>query len=376
MSHAFLSPSASARWLKCTKAPSYEASYPDEITPYAEEGTLAHALAEKTAAFYLNYIDEAEYEEHLKEYKTSEYFTQEMFEVARSWAEMILDKVNRRTNAEAFLEVKLKLDKYVPESFGTADCIIISEECLEVIDLKYGKGVAVKAQDNTQMKLYALGAFDLFEELYEITRVQTTIYQPRLAQAPDTAEVLIASLMEWGKTYVKPRAELALKGEGKFAPSEETCRFCKFKYDCKARAIKQLDLFDNNDPNVLTIDEAAFILEQAADMKAWLSDLEERVFGELISGEPVQGWKLVEGRSNRKLGAEAKVVKALTDAGIDPTLLYTKTLITLSQMEKDFGKKFVDETLGDLITKPQGKPTLAPASDKRPAISLLDDFDK
>lgn len=376
MSHAFLSPSASARWLKCTRAPAYEAQYPDEATPYAEEGTLAHALAEKTAAFYLNYIDEAEYNKHLEGFKASDFFTQEMFEVARSWAELILDKVNRRTNAEAFLEVQLKLDKYVPESFGTADCIIISEECLEVIDLKYGKGVAVKAQDNTQMKLYALGAIDQFEALYEIVRVQTTIYQPRLAAKPDTAEVLISNLMEWGETYVRPRAELAMKGEGKFAPSEETCRFCKFKYDCKARAIKQLDLYDNNDPNVMTTEEAAFILEQAADMKAWLSDLEEKVFGELLAGEPVKGWKLVEGRSIRKLGAEAKVVKALTDAGIDKKLLYTKTLITLSQMEKDFGKKFVDEALGDLITKPQGKPTLAPESDKRPAISLLDDFDK
>ena len=170
--------------------------------------------------------------------------------------------------------------------------------------------------------------------------------------------------------------QITTGGEGKFEPSEETCRFCKFKSDCRARARKQLDLFDaHQDTSALTIEEAAKILEEAADMKAWLSDLEEKVYGELMAGRSVKGWKLVEGRSIRKLGAESKVVKALTDAGIDKKLLYTSTLLTLTQMEKDFGKKFVDEALGDLIIKPHGKPTLAPESDKRPAMSILDDFD-
>lgn len=376
MSHAFLSPSASARWLRCTPAPMLEAQYQDQDTPYKAEGTFAHAIAEKTAAFYLGYIDEAEYNTSLSKFEKSEYYTREMLEHARDYAELILDKVAKRKNAEVFLEIELNLDKYVPESFGTADCIIISDECLEVIDYKYGKGVTVSAQNNTQMQLYALGAFERFEALYEIDRVITTIYQPRLAKNPSSAEVLIGLLMEWGKTYVRPRAELAMKGEGKFEPSEETCRFCKFKSDCRARARKQLDLFDaHEDTSALTIEEAAKILEEAADMKAWLSDLEEKVYGELMAGQSVKGWKLVEGRSIRKLGAESKVVKALTDAGIDKKLLYTSTLLTLTQMEKDFGKKFVDEALGDLIIKPQGKPTLAPESDKRPAMSILDDFD-
>ena len=208
-----------------------------------------------------------------------------------------------------------------------------------------------------------------------------TIFQPRLSGVQSSDEITVKELLEWAEKYVKPRAKLAYKGEGEFAPSEEACKFCRAKAQCKARADKNLKLFDEApDAMLLTPEEAGAILEKAADMQAWLADLENLVSSTLLSGQPVTGWKMVEGRSNRKFADELKVVEAMKSAGYDESLLYERKLITLTQMEKDFGKKAVAETLGELIVKPQGKPTLAPAKDKRPEFKpekqLLAEFDK
>lgn len=383
--HALLSASGAHRWLECTPSAQLELQFPQSTSEYAEEGTAAHELCELTARYWLGEISEAEYENQRDELAKGKYYNAEMQECANDYAKFVAEKTAaaRETCEDAFtaLEVRVDFSKYVKDGFGTGDCIIVSDNVLEIIDFKYGKGVRVEAAGNPQMKLYALGAYLEYNTLFDIDSVRMTIFQPRLSGVQSSDEITVKELLEWAEKYVKPRAKLAYKGEGEFAPSEEVCKFCRAKAQCKARADKNLKLFDEApDILLLTPEDAGKILEQAGDIQSWLADLESLVSSTLLAGQPVEGWKMVEGRSNRRFADELKVVDAMKAAGYDESLLYERKLITLTQMEKDFGKKAVAETLGELIVKPQGKPTLAPAKDKRPEFrpeeQLLAEFDK
>lgn len=383
--HALLSASGAHRWLECTPSAQLELQFPQSTSEYAEEGTAAHELCELTARYWLGEISEAEYENQRDELAKGKFYNAEMQECANDYAKFVAEKTAaaRETCEDAFtaLEVRVDFSKYVKDGFGTGDCIIVSDNVLEIIDFKYGKGVRVEAAGNPQMKLYALGAYLEYNTLFDIDSVRMTIFQPRLSGVQSSDEITIKELLEWAEKYVKPRAKLAYKGEGEFAPSEEVCKFCRAKAQCKARADKNLKLFDEApDVLLLTPEDAGKILEQAGDIQSWLADLESLVSSTLLAGQPVEGWKMVEGRSNRRFADELKVVDAMKAAGYDESLLYERKLITLTQMEKDFGKKAVAETLGELIVKPQGKPTLAPAKDKRPEFrpeeQLLAELDK
>ena len=383
--HALLSASGAHRWLECTPSAQLELQFPQSTSEYAEEGTAAHELCELTARYWLGEISEAEYENQRDELAKGKYYNAEMQECANDYAKFVAEKTAaaRETCEDAFtaLEVRVDFSKYVKDGFGTGDCIIVLDNVLEIIDFKYGKGVRVEAAGNPQMKLYALGAYLEYNTLFDIDSVRMTIFQPRLSGVQSSDEITVKELLEWAEKYVKPRAKLAYKGEGEFAPSEEVCKFCRAKAQCKARADKNLKLFDEApDVLLLTPEDAGKILEQAGDIQSWLADLESLVSSTLLAGQPVEGWKMVEGRSNRGFADELKVVAAMKSAGYDESLLYERKLITLTQMEKDFGKKAVAETLGELIVKPQGKPTLAPAKDKRPEFrpeeQLLAEFDK
>lgn len=383
--HALLSASGAHRWLECTPSAQLELQFPQSTSEYAEEGTAAHELCELTARYWLGEISEAEYENQRDELAKGKYYNAEMQECANDYAKFVAEKTAaaRETCEDAFtaLEVRVDFSKYVKDGFGTGDCIIVSDNALEIIDFKYGKGVRVEAAGNPQMKLYALGAYLEYNTLFDIDSVRMTIFQPRLSGVQSSDEITVKELLEWAEKYVKPRAKLAYKGEGEFAPSEEVCKFCRAKAQCKARADKNLKLFDEApDVLLLTPEDAGKILEQAGDIQSWLADLESLVSSTLLAGQPVEGWKMVEGRSNRRFADELKVVDAMKAAGYDESLLYERKLITLTQMEKDFGKKAVAETLGELIVKPQGKPTLAPAKDRRPEFrpeeQLLAEFDK
>lgn len=383
--HALLSASGAHRWLECTPSAQLELQFPQSTSEYAEEGTAAHELCELTARYWLGEISEAEYENQRDELAKGKYYNAEMQECANDYAKFVAEKTAaaRETCEDAFtaLEVRVDFSKYVKDGFGTGDCIIVSDNVLEIIDFKYGKGVRVEAAGNPQMKLYALGAYLEYNTLFDIDSVRMTIFQPRLSGVQSSDEITVKELLEWAEKYVKPRAKLAYKGEGEFAPSEEVCKFCRAKAQCKARADKNLELFDEApDVLLLTPEDAGKILEQAGDIQSWLADLESLVSSTLLAGQPVEGWKMVEGRSNCRFTDELKVVAAMKAAGYDESLLYERKLITLTQMEKDFGKKAVAETLGELIVKPQGKPTLAPAKDKRPEFrleeQLLAEFDK
>lgn len=383
--HALLSASGAHRWLECTPSAQLELQFPQSTSEYAEEGTAAHELCELTARCWLGEISEAEYENQRDELAKGKYYNAEMQECANDYAKFVAEKTAaaRETCEDAFtaLEVRVDFSKYVKDGFGTGDCIIVSDNVLEIIDFKYGKGVRVEAAGNPQMKLYALGAYLEYNTLFDIDSVRMTIFQPRLSGVQSSDEITVKELLEWAEKHVKPRAKLAYKGEGEFAPSEEVCKFCRAKAQCKARADKNLKLFDEApDVLLLTPEDAGKILEQAGDIQSWLADLESLVSSTLLAGQPVEGWKMVEGRSNRRFADELKVVDAMKAAGYDESLLYERKLITLTQMEKDFGKKAVAETLGELIVKPQGKPTLALAKDKRPEFrpeeQLLAEFDK
>ena len=376
--HALLSASGAHRWLLCTPSAQLEQKFPASTSAYAEEGTVAHALAELTTRYFLGELDEVSYENQIKsEFEPNSYYNAEMRECAVAYAKFVTGRLAeaKKTCPDAMiiLETRLDFSKYVPGGFGTGDCVIIAEPILDVIDFKYGKGHRVEAEDNPQMQLYGLGALEQFGDLYEIKTVRMTIFQPRLSGIEDSSEKTVKELTSWGKSYVKPRAKLADKGEGDFAPSEEACRFCRAKNQCRARAEENLKLFDESpDPLLISPEEAGAILAKSADIEAWLKDLRELVSGALTAGETVTGWKMVEGRSNRKFADEDKVVAAMKAAGYDESLLYDRKLITLTQMERDFGKKTLAEILGDLIVKPQGAPTLAPESDKRPVYRFED----
>ena len=371
--HALLSASGAARWLACTPSARLELQFPAQMSEYAKEGTLAHLLGELAARYFLDEISEGEYENRLAQIAKDVQYSAEMQEYANGYAKFVLEKRNalRETSADAFAELEVKVDfsKWVKDGFGTCDCCIVADNVLEIIDLKYGKGVRVEAEGNPQMRLYALGALMKYDMLYDFETIRMTIYQPRLPGVQSTSEMTAAELLDWAENYVKPRAKLAWAGEGEFCPSEEACRFCRAKAQCRARAEHNLRLFDTApDTELITVEEAGVILEKAADIKGWLSDLETLISTTLFAGGQVPGWKLVEGRSNRKFADEAKVAEAMKAAGYDEALLYERKLIPLTQMERDFGKKAVAEVLADLIVKPQGKPALAPETDKRPAV--------
>lgn len=369
--HALLSASGASRWLTCTPSAKLEQQFPESTSEYAAEGTAAHELAELVTRYWLGEISEQDYENRLAELSKGQYYNAEMQEHATDYARFILGKFKaaQENSADAFVELEVKVDfsKWVKAGFGTGDCVIVADNVLEIVDLKYGKGHRVEAVGNSQMRLYALGALLKYDMLYDFETVRMTIFQPRLSGVQSSDEISVAELLEWAETYVKPRAKLAYAGKGTFAPSEEACKFCRAKGQCKARAEHNLKLFDEA-PDVLLItpEEAGAILEKAADIQAWLTDLENLVSSTLLEGKPVTGWKMVEGRSNRRFVDELKVVEAMKAAGYDEALLYESKLITLTQMEKDFGKKAIAEVLADLIVKPQGKPTLAPEKDKRP----------
>lgn len=374
--HALLSPSAASRWLYCTRAPRFEEQFPAVETSYAAEGTLAHAVAELVTRYWLGERTEKQYEDALDILKTDELFSPVMVEHAVDYAKFIIERAKALTDSVIALEQPLDISGYATKCFGTGDCVIVGDGVLEIIDYKYGKGHRVEAENNPQMRLYGLGAIKAFSSLYDIDLVRMTIYQPRLTGGISMDEMPRKELETWGRTFVKPRAKLAYAGKGEFAPSESACRFCRAGAMCKARADYNLSLFDDGESELLTLDEVAALLEKAGDIKQWLATLEDKVFATLAGGIPVHGWKLVAGRSNRKYTDEAKVAEALQKAGIADEDIFERKLLTITALEKLLGKKDTAEILDGLIEKPEGKPTLAPETDKRPAISMAEQIIK
>lgn len=374
--HALLSPSAAHRWINCTAAPRLEVNEPDSGSSYAAEGTLAHAYCAMKLKEFLGYdiSDEVAEINELNE----EYHTGEMDEYTDTYKTIVLEKYNAAhatvEDAQLLIETWLDFSNYIPDAFGTADAIIIADGTMEVIDFKYGKGVKVSAYRNPQMMIYALGAYDRFNFEYKIDRVRMTIVQPRIDNLSEF-ELSVSDLLAWVDETLVPKAREAYEGNGQQNPGE-WCQFCKVKSKCRALTKVCTDAVAK-DPKLISTDELAKnVLPLLATVKTWLAGVEDYALQQALSGVQLPGWKIVEGRSIRKITNQDAAAVALNKAGHKTTEIYKpQELRTITELEKLVGKKQFAAICSEYIEKPQGKPTLAPESDKRPAIDpVLDDF--
>lgn len=361
--HAILSASSSHRWLNCNPSARLELEFEDRETTAASEGTAAHALCEHKLKRRLKLRSDR---------PVSEFDNDEMEQYTDDYAGFVMEQVTRERRRDAetqvLIEQRLDFSCYVPDGFGTGDCVIVSKGRLHIIDFKYGQGVLVDAEENPQMKLYALGALREFGEKYQIKRVKMTIFQPRRENVT-TWETTVCRLKRWADKDLKPKAEKAYNGEGNYCPGE-WCLFCKAAVKCRARAEEKLRLAQSEFklPPLLTDAEIEAVLEKLPDMKKWADEIQDYALTSALNGKEWKGFKLVEGRSVRKYSDEDEVAKAAMSAGYND--IYKKSLISITDMERLMGKKDFATILGDLIVKPQGKPTLVPDTDKREAITV------
>lgn len=360
--HAVLSASGAHRWMSCTPSARLELEFDESESEAANEGSAAHALCEHKLRRALKMRSKK---------PVSKYDCDEMDEYTDGYVEFVLEtitQVKQTCNDPLILiEQRLNFSRYVPDGFGTGDCVIIADGTLNIIDFKYGQGVLVNAEDNPQMKLYALGALELFDGIYDISVVSMTIFQPRRENL-STYTVFKESLYQWAEETLIPTAELAFKGEGDYEPGEH-CQFCRAAVKCRARAEKKLKLarLEFALPPLLTDNEIEDILALLDDLTSWANGIKEYALQAALQGKQWNDYKVVEGRSNRRYNNEDAVAEVAKAAGyLD---IYKQSLLTITEMEKLMGKTKFSEILSNLIEKPPGKPTLVLLSDKRPAMN-------
>lgn len=376
--HARLSASGSHRWMACTPSANLESQFPDKTSEYAEEGTFAHSLAELIMRYNNHELTKAAFTRKLNKMKENPFYSKEMEDYIDSYAHHVWEQFNEAKancpDAQLMFEQRLDFSEYVPEGFGTGDVVIIADDMVQIIDLKYGKGVGVSAEGNSQLRLYGLGAYLEHSMLYDIRRVKMTIIQPRLENI-STEELTAEELLQWGETVVKPKARMAMNGEGEFQVGDH-CRFCKAYATCRAQKEHQLELakYEFVEGDLLSEEEIGDVLSRADALVKWAEAIKEYAFDQALNhGQHYDGWKLVEGRSNRKYLDEEQVAQTLLAAGFKEEDIYKpKELQGITAMEKILGKKAFGTTLDGLIIKPEGKPVLVPASDKRPEINTAD----
>lgn len=388
--HAFLSASSAHRWLNCTAAPSFESQFPNGTSSYAEAGTVAHAICEIYAKrkFGVN-LDRKKLNADLAKLKRSEYYDAEMLETATTYVEYLVEKAMTFPNSPYVVqEIKVDFSDYVPNGFGTCDCVMIGDGKLHITDYKHGKGVRVEAIGNPQMRLYALGALKHFSAIFgdTIKTVSMGICQPRISEYASEEEMTVEELRAWGES-IKPIAQQAYNGTGEFH-SGEWCKFCRGKAQCKARAEANSALADFKDcvtpdkvapeiaklpqearaalgvPNMLTDEEIGELLKKGSELVKWYADLQEYALGAILNGKTIPGYKVVAGKSARAFSDEAKVFEVLRGEGYTDEQLMDCKPKTLAGLEKSIGKKMFGELLSDYIVKPMGKPTLVDESDK------------
>jgi hypothetical protein len=361
--HALLSASSSERWLRCPPSARLCESYEDKGSNYAAEGTDAHVLCEYKLRKSLGMKAE-------DPTGNLAYYSAEMEGCADGYAAYVLEQVAiaRQICADptVLIEQRVDFSRWVESGYGTTDCLIIADGTPQIIDYKHGLGVLVSAEENPQMQCYALGALELFDGIYDIDTVRMTIYQPRRENV-GSYELSKDALYRWADEVLKPTADLAFAGEGDFLCGE-WCGFCKAKYDCRARAEANMALarYDFKQPPLLTGEEVEEILTHVDDLVAWAADIKDYALRQAIDGKEWTGWKLVEGRSNRRYTDEVAVAGTVAKAGFDP---YERKLLGVTAMQKLLGKSRFEELLAAFIEKPQGKPTLVPECDKRSVMN-------
>ena len=362
--HAFLSPSGSHRWLNCTPSAMLESEFPGGSSSAAEEGTAAYEFCEHKLKKALR---------RRSKRPVSDYDSDEMQEYTDSYVDYVLEQleVAKQTCKDPMVLIEQKVDfsEYVPDGYGTADCIIVSDNTLQIIDFKYGLGVLVDAEQNTQLMCYSIGALNLFDSLYDIKEVTMHIFQPRRENVQNWT-IPVDELKAWAENELKPKAQMALNGEGEYHPGE-WCQFCKAAVRCRARAEEKLRLArqEFKMPPLLADSEIEEVLTILPDLTKWADGILAYATDAAVNhGKEWNGFKVVEGRSVRKYKDEELVAQAAKDHGY--TDIYRQSLITMTEMQKLMGKKQFDQILGDLIVKPQGKPNLVPVTDKRPAMNV------
>ena len=376
--HASLTASGSCRWIACPPSAQLEKQFPDTTSEAAREGTVAHEICEIKARQKLfkkgdsGYIAKSVATRELNKIRKDPLYFDEMEEFTDNYAdELDLMALSFPEKPHIALETRLDLSDWVPDGFGTADCIMIGGDILRVVDFKFGKGVRVEAENNTQMQLYALGAWKKFSLVYDIRRVSMTIIQPRLTVNPSTWEIPVEELLSFGQ-YAKERAELASKGLGDYNPGEEQCRFCRARQQCRARADYNIQMAFGDVgklPPLITNEEVGQYLEKGEDVAKWLKDLQDYALSTCLAGDEIPGYKAVEGRGSREWTDQEAAFKVLQDSGIPETMMYERKALTLAALEKVVGKKAFEEAVGEYVEKKPGKPALVKASDKRPAIT-------
>ena len=361
--HAVLSASSSERWLNCPPSARLCEAYEDKGSDYAAEGTDAHTLCEYRLKQALGIPAEDPIE-------NLSWYNEEMEECAAGYAAYVVELLETAkltcSDPVVMIEQRVDFSRWVQDGFGTADCILIADGVLNIVDYKHGKGVEVSAEGNTQLSLYSLGALEIFDGIYDIDRVCVHIFQPRKSNVVSSM-MDKSDLYEWADTELTQKAQLAYEGQGSFSCGE-WCRFCKAKAECRERAEANLALarYEFQSPALLDDEEIADILGKVDALTAWASDVKEYALQQAVSGKEWIGWKLVEGRSNRKYTSESAVAATVEGAGFDP---YERKVLGVTAMQKLLGKTRFEELLAPYIEKPQGKPTLVPESDKRPAMN-------
>lgn len=380
--HALLGASSAARWIACPPSARATEGLPGETSKYAVEGTRAHELCE---ALLRNNLLWWESNKPMREIspqlvsipQIEATKDAEMIKAANQYVSFIHDLwAGFPCRPGVFIEQEVDVSRWVPQGFGTCDCLMIGGGLLHIIDFKYGQGVPVNPERNPQLMYYALGAYALFEGIEEIDTVRMSIVQPRMQEEPQTWELPLADLLTWAREVLQLAAELAWRGEGVYHPGGH-CRFCKAYPSCRAwqKQYGPLAGFEPYpEPATLSDEELGEWLQKLEGLAAYAKDLEEYAQQALMEGRTLPGWKLVQGRSTRKWTDQDAAFQQMEHDGIDEAMLYTRTPISLTAAEKMIGKKKFAETMSAFITRAPGAPKLAAASDPRPAYNRLEGF--
>lgn len=394
--HAKLSASSAHRWLNCPPSVKLSENFPSKTSSYAEAGRIAHAIAElKARKFFLEPMGVREYNARLKPLQESPHYDKGMDHSTDIYLECLkVTAMSFEKPPFVALETRVEFSDYVPEGFGTADCVMIGGDTIVIIDYKNGAGVPVEAEENPQMMLYALGAMHVYAPIFgdTIKNVRLIIVQPN-TDGVKSWDTTVQTLKKWGVSTVKPTAEKAFTGAGDFCAGE-WCRFCPAKAQCSARARQMLSLeplvgaepegaltdekvnardeaisVGEEVPPLLTDAEIGDVLQRARTLKKWVEDLEEYALSAALAGREITGFKAVEGRGSREWDNQDTAFKVLEERGVAPALLWERKPCSVAGLEKTLGKKIFKDISEGLVVKKPGKPTLVPSSDKRPAYN-------
>lgn len=380
--HALLSASGASRWMRCTPSARLEDPFPSKTSIHAEEGTLAHEFAELELRYSQNIITQEAYEATITELRSHDLYTDDMEEHVAVYTSFVEEQLSLSRGGSLIIEEKVNFSTYVPDGYGTCDAIILPAHSsiptqhpaiLFVTDLKYGKGVQVDAEDNSQLKLYALGAYLRYGLTHDIDIIRLTIVQPRLDHI-SSWEISVEDLLHWAENVLKPKALLAFEGKGELCAGSH-CRFCKVAPKCRALSdysmkAAKMDFVDDEPDNLLSDDEMVELYLNIPTIEMWIKAVHQFMHDQAVGGRQWKGLKLVEGRSNRVWVNHDKVIETLKDNLYSDKQIHTSKLAGIGVIEKLLGKHQFNEILGDLVVKPTGKASLVPDTDKRPSIGI------